>query len=73
MIGMTPNEASRITDIETIIKINNIKEKEFAKINNKRNLIKNNSYGLLNSKFIRIGKETLMPNYITKGKINKKY
>ena len=40
MIGMTPNQASKLTDIEGINKINSIKEKLFEKINQKRNYLK---------------------------------
>ena len=72
MLGVSPNTASKITNIEEINKINAIKTKEFSKINNKRNYIKEGSFGLLNPKFIQIGKETLMPNYVKKGKFNKK-
>lgn len=66
MIGMSPKEASKVTEINSINKINSIKIKEFSKINMKRNYIKNNSYGLLNPKLILIGKQTLMRNYIKK-------
>ena len=52
MIGISPNEASKITDPDIIKKVNDIKEEEFSKINMKRNYIINNSYGLLNPKFI---------------------
>ena len=73
MLGVSPNTASKITNIEEINKINAIKTKEFSKINNKRNYIKKGSFGLLNPKLIQIGKETLMPNYVKKGKkFNKK-
>jgi len=39
---MSPNKASKITDPDVIKKINDIKEKEFSKINMKRNHIINN-------------------------------
>jgi len=39
IIGMTPNEASKITDEEEIKKINERKDKEFEKINRKRNFL----------------------------------
>ena len=72
MFGVNPNTAAKITNIEEINKINDIKIKEFSKINNKRNYIKDGSFGLLNPKFIQIGKETLIPNYAKKEKFNKK-
>ena len=39
LIGMTPMEASKITDQETINKINDLKKNEFENINKKRKLI----------------------------------
>ena len=48
---MTPNEASKITNKETIKKINELKEKEFELINKKRSYLEINSTCLLNSKF----------------------
>ena len=57
---------------ETIKKINSIKEKEFAKINNKRTYLESNSTCLLNPKFIKIGKNTLIPNYFKKVKFFEK-
>ena len=69
---MSPNEASKITDLEEIKKINVIKEKLFAKINKKRNFLSKGSNALLNPKFILMGKETLIPNYVKKGKFKKK-
>ena len=72
MIGITPIEASKITNKETIIKINELKEKEFEHINKKRSYLKNNSTCLLNPKFILIGKNTLILNFVKKGKIQEK-
>ena len=72
LIGMTPNEASKITDKETIKKINELKEKEFELINKKRSYLEINSTCLLNPKFILIGKNTLIPNFVKKGKIQEK-
>ena len=72
IIGMSPNEASKITDLDEIKKINAIKEKLFDKINKKRNFLAKGSTALLNPKFILMGKETLIPNYIKKGKFKKK-
>ena len=69
---MTPNEASKITDKETIKKINELKEKEFELINKKRSYLEINSTCLLNPKFILIGKNTLIPNFVKKGKIQEK-
>ena len=43
LIGMTPMEASKITDEETINKINDLKKNEFENINKKRNFIEINS------------------------------
>ena len=42
LIGMTPMEASKITDEETIKKINDIKKIEFENINKKRNFLEIN-------------------------------
>ena len=72
IIGMSPNESSKITDLDEIKKINAIKEKLFDKINKKRNFLGKSSTALLNPKFILMGKETLIPNYIKKGKFKKK-
>ena len=72
MIGITPIEASKITNKENIIKINELKEKEFEHINKKRSYLKNNSTCLLNPKFILIGKNTLILNFVKKGKIQEK-
>ena len=62
IIGMSPNEADKITDSEEIKKINEIKVKLFEKINKKRDFLKKGSNALLNPKFILIGKETLISN-----------
>ena len=67
MLGINPNEAAKIISVKEINKINDIKTKEFSKINHKINYIKDGSFGLLNPKFIQIGKETLIPNYVKKG------
>ena len=73
LIGMSPNEADNIRDEETIKKINEIKNREFEKINKKRSYLENNDTCLLNLKFLLIGKNTLIPNFIKKTKIQKKY
>ena len=52
---MSPIEASKITDPEEIIKIN----KEFTKINRKRNYLEKDFKCLLNPKFILIGNKPL--------------
>ena len=54
-------------------KINEIKNREFEKINKKRSYLENNDTCLLNLKFLLIGKNTLIPNFIKKSKIQKKY
>ena len=41
---MSPNTAAKITNIEKINNINAIKTKEFSKINNKINYIKDGSF-----------------------------
>jgi len=40
MLGISPNEAAKIYSIKDINIINDIKTKEFTKINHKRNYIK---------------------------------
>ena len=69
---MTPNQAYKITDKYTIGRINNIKLKEYEKINKKWNYLEKNELCLLNPKVLKIGKNTLIPNKVKKGKINKK-
>lgn len=71
-IGMTPNEAYKITDKEEINKIKEIKIKEYEKINKKRNYLSNNDTCLLNPKFLKIGKNTLVANRVKKGKFANK-
>ena len=44
MLGVSPNTAAKITNIEKINNINAIKTKEFSKINNKINYIKDGSF-----------------------------
>ena len=72
LIGMTPMEASKITDEETINKINDLKKNEFENINKKRTYLETNATCLLNPKLILIGKNTLIPNYVKKGKLLEK-
>ena len=62
-------EASKITDEETINKINDLKKNEFENINKKRNFIEINSTCLLNPKLILIWKNILTQNFVKKGKI----
>ena len=69
---MSPNEAYKITNAEEIDRINNIKIKLFEKINKKRNFLERNDKCLLNPKCLRIGKNTLIPNKVRKGKFIKK-
>ena len=69
---MTPIEASKITNKETIKKINELKEKEFELINKTRKYLEINSKCLLNPKFISIWKNTLISNFVKKGKIQEK-
>ncbi len=68
---MTPIEASKITDEETINKINDLKKAEFENINKKKTYLEINSTYLFNPKLILIGKNTLIPN-VKKGKILEK-
>ena len=68
MIGMSPNEASKITNEEEIKLVNERKEKEFEKINKKRTYLEEDDCCLLNPKFVVIGNNTLIFNYIKKGK-----
>ena len=72
LIGMSPNEAYKITNAEEIDRINNIKIKVFEKVNKKRNFLERNDKCLLNPKCLRIGKNTLIPNKVRKGKFIKK-
>jgi len=72
LIGMTPNQAAKLTNENDINKVNKIKEKEFNKINLKRTYLETNNSCLLNPNFILIGKSTLIPNYIKKGKYKSK-
>ncbi len=69
---MTPNEACKITNNDEIKRINNIKIKEFEKINKKRKYLEKNDLCLMNPKVLKIGKNTLIPNIIKKDKNNKK-
>ena len=71
-IGMSPNEAYKITNLDEIKKINDIKIKEYEKINNKRNYLEKNDTCLLNPKLLKLGKKTLIPNKVKKGKISEK-
>ena len=68
LIGMSPLKASKLSNEAEIKKVNELKEKEFAKINTKRTYIEPGKICLLNQNFILIGKTTLLPNYVKKGK-----
>ena len=72
LIGMSPIEASKLTDKDEIKRVNELKQKEFEKINKKRTFLKENDTCLLNPKFLLIGKKTLIPNFVKKGKIHEK-
>ena len=69
---MSPLEASGITAQDTIKRINDLKSKEFANINKKRTYLEKNTTCLLNPKLLVIGKKTLIPNFVKKGKIQEK-
>ena len=72
MIGMSPNDAAKITN-EDEIKLNNErKNKEYDKINKKKTYLDENDCCLLNPKFILIGKYTMIPDYIKKRKYKAK-
>ena len=71
MIGMSPNDAAKITN-EDEIKLNNErKNKEYDKINKKRTYLDENDCCLLNPKFILIGKYTM--TILKRGNIKQKY
>lgn len=72
LLGTSPNIAHSITENDEINKINELKEKEFNKVNSKRNFLKRNDTCLLNPKFIKIGKNTLIYNRVKKGKFDTK-
>ena len=63
LIGMSPNEADNIREEETIKKINEIKNREFEKINKNRSYLKNSDICLLYLKFLLIGNNTLIPYF----------
>ena len=65
--------SSKIKNENDINKVNKIKENEFNKINLKRTYLETDNRCLLNPNFILIGKSTLIPNYIKKGKYNLKF
>ena len=69
---MSPLETSKITNEEEIKKVNELKEKEFAKINTKRTYIDPDKTCLLNPNFILIAKTNYFPIYIKKEKYKKK-
>ena len=49
-----------------------MKKREFENINKKRTYLEINSTCLLNPKLILIGKNTLIPNFVKKGKLQEK-
>ena len=65
MLGTSPNEAYKITEQEKIKKIN-------EKINIKRSYLQMNDKFLLNPKFLKIERQTLIYNKVKKGKFNDK-
>ena len=72
LIKTTTNLAYKINDPEKIKAINEIKDKEFEKINCKRTYLKTNDLCLLNPKFLLFGKKTLILNKVKKGKFSEK-
>ena len=72
ILGISPNEAYKITDPNKIKEINDIKNKLFEKINGKRTYLNENDTCLLNPKFLKLGKKTLVSNFVKKGKISEK-
>ena len=72
LLGTTPNKTYKIIDTNEINKINELKDKEFTKVNGKRNYLKSNDVCLLNPKFIKIGKNILISNRVKKGKFDMK-
>jgi hypothetical protein len=72
MIGMSPNEVSKITNEEEIKLVNERKKKEFEKINKKRTYLEEDDCCILNPKFVLIGNNTLIFNYIKKSKYKAK-
>jgi len=72
IIGLSPNNEYKVSESKAIKKINSIKEKEFARINNKRTYLEPNTACLLNSKFIKIGQNTLFPTMLKKVNFLKK-
>ena len=51
IIGMSPNEVAKINNENDIIRLNNLKDKEFEKINRKRIYIKINDTCIINKNF----------------------
>ena len=70
MLGITPFEAPKLTDIDEINKINEIKNN---KINNKRTYLQDNDTCILNPKLILVGKNTLFLILLKKEKLKKKF
>ena len=69
---MSPNDGYKITDKDKIKEINEKKNKLFDKINSKRTYLSSKDNCLLNPKFIKLGKMTLIANFVKKGKIEHK-
>lgn len=69
MINMSPFEAMKITDEEKIKEINEIKKKEYEKINEKKNILDIGEYILINPKFKKVGKNDLTYDQIKKNKL----
>ena len=57
---------------KTIKKFNELKEKKFELINKKRRYLEINSTYLLNPKFIIMGKNIIISNFVIKWKIQEK-
>lgn len=68
ILGMSPIEAYKITDITKIKEINEKKNKLFAKINLKRSYLKEKEHCLLNPKFLKF-----IANFVKKVRLMKKY
>ena len=72
ILGMSPNEAYKLTDPDKINEINEKKNQLYTKINSKRTYLNVNETCLLNPKFLKLGKRTLISNFVKKGKIPNK-
>jgi len=69
---MSPNEAYKLTEPDKINEINGKKNQLYTKINSKRTYLNENDICLLNPKFLKLGKRTLISNFVKKGIIPNK-